>query len=190
MVQLVQPSFPWNPHSQLIPYPACRPWHAVLVQTFLICIFAQALFSAACQCACTCSRDPPLKGAAPSRDPSLRLSALQLTERLLADSSRAVALCGPPAAALAQKAILPALVWRAGKTAAAVRFAAVAALASMLQQQLLGQAELAGLLGEGRLLPGLVQASALCTTTRHCALALHLGLGMCWVDWHHKLEGC
>ena len=105
-----------------------------------------------------------LKGATASRDPSLRLSALQLTERLLADSSRAVALCGAPAAALAQQAILPALVWRAGKTAAAVRFAAVAALASMLQQQLLGQAELAGLLGEGRLLPGLVQASVPCTT--------------------------
>ena len=137
------------------------------------------LTQGASQCACVNSSFPLLKGAAACRDPSLRLSALQLTERLLADSSRAAALCGPPAAALAQKAILPALVWRAGKTAAAVRFAAVAALASMLQQQLLRQAELAGLLGEGRLLPGLVQASVPRTTTRHSALALHLGLGMC-----------
>ena len=125
------------------------------------------------------STSPLLKGAATCRDPSLRLSALQLTERVLADSSRAVALRGAPTAALAQKAILPALVWRAGKTAAAVRFAAVAALASMLQQQRLGQAGLAGLLGEGRLLPGLLQASVLCSITRRSTLALHLGLGTC-----------
>ena len=137
------------------------------------------LTQGASQCACASSTFPLLKGPTACRDPSLRLSALQLTERLLADSSRAAALCGAPAAALAQTAILPALVWRAGKTAAAVRFAAVAALASMLQQQLLRQAELAGLLGEGRLLPGLVQASTPCTTIQHSALALHLSLGTC-----------
>lgn len=53
--------------------------------------------------------------------------------------------------------LLPPLVWRAGKTAAAVRFAAMTALATMLRRQLVPVEALLQLAAEGKLLPLLHQ---------------------------------
>ena len=71
------------------------------------------------------------------RDPALRIHLLQLVEQVLATEDQAQAFAGPLAEQLASQALLPALVWRAGKAAAAVRFAAITALSPLLAQGLL-----------------------------------------------------
>ena len=54
--------------------------------------------------------------------------------------------------------LLPPLVWRAGKTSAAVRFSAMTALATMLRRRLVPEADLLGLVASGSLLPPINQS--------------------------------
>lgn len=72
------------------------------------------------------------------RDLALRLSLLQTLDALFEDPDRGPALLC--AADVAEKALsqllLPSLVWRAGKSAAAVRYAAVVALGTALRRRL------------------------------------------------------
>jgi len=92
------------------------------------------------------------------RDATLRLNALQLLDTLLEDASRREALGGPRADVTLTQLLLPPLVWRAGKTAAAVRFAAITALDTMLVHKMAPAATLMRLVGDGTLLPLLVQS--------------------------------
>ena len=64
---------------------------------------------------------------------------------------------GEHAARVLSDLLLPPLVWRAGKTAAAVRFAAVTALSTMLRQGLAPAGVLMALVDDGTLLPLLHQ---------------------------------
>ena len=71
---------------------------------------------------------------------------------LLEDSERGPALGGggeAGAVALLGSVLLPPLVWRAGKTAAAVRFAAITALSTMLTAGLAPAGALNKVWGEG-----------------------------------------
>jgi dynein assembly factor 5 len=61
------------------------------------------------------------------------------------------------AAALLECALLPPLTWRAGKAAAAIRYAAVTALASALRRRLMPRRPLMRLINDGTLLPLLAQ---------------------------------
>lgn len=82
------------------------------------------------------------------RDPRLRLELLQLQAALLEDDSKAVAWQAPGAAEPLVRGILqPALVWRAGRVPAAVRFAALSAAATMLAKRRLPAEQLAALVG-------------------------------------------
>ncbi|GAB4823764.1 hypothetical protein N2152v2_010810 [Parachlorella kessleri] len=73
-------------------------------------------------------------GAGHDRDPELRWEALELVDHLLQDPSKADAWQGGLGGALAEQVLLPALAWRAGQPAAVARFAALAALATMLDK--------------------------------------------------------
>ena len=79
--------------------------------------------------------------AARTRDPELRLALLESAGELACRPDAAAALAGGGAAALARAALLPPLAWRAGKAAAAVRFAALAALGALLRRRLLSQVQ-------------------------------------------------
>lgn len=92
------------------------------------------------------------------RDPALRIHLLQLLERMIANDNQAKALQGAAAQHLADQALLPALIWHAGKTAAAVRFAAISALSTLLAHQLLHFDQLQAMLAGDRLLPMLFQS--------------------------------
>ena len=92
------------------------------------------------------------------RDPALRIHLLQLLEQMIANDDQAKALQGAAAQHLADQALLPALVWHAGKTAAAVRFAAISALSTLLGHQLLHFDQLQAMLSGDRLLPMLFQS--------------------------------
>ncbi|KXZ49991.1 hypothetical protein GPECTOR_18g147 [Gonium pectorale] len=70
------------------------------------------------------------------REPTLRLALLQLLDGVLEDSERGPALAAGAGQALLTDVLLPPLVWQAGKTAAAVRYAAVTALATLLGRRL------------------------------------------------------
>lgn len=70
---------------------------------------------------------------------------------------RGAALGGDNAAGLLDGVLLPPLTWRAGKTAAAVRFAAVTALATLLRNKLVGRRTLMGRINDGTLLPLIAQ---------------------------------
>ncbi|PRW39200.1 dynein assembly factor axonemal [Chlorella sorokiniana] len=84
------------------------------------------------------------------RDPRLRLELLQLLAALLEDDSKAPAWQAPNAAEPLVKGILqPALVWRAGRVPAAVRFAALSAAAAMLAKRRLPAEQLALLAAGG-----------------------------------------
>ena len=88
---------------------------------------------------CCYSHSPAGNSNRPSacRDPALRIHLLQLLERVLANEDQANAFEGAAAQQLAEEALLPAFVWRAGKTAAAVRFAAISALSALFAHHLL-----------------------------------------------------
>ena len=78
------------------------------------------------------------------RDPRLRLELLQLLAALLEEDSKAAAWQQPGAADPLVRGILqPALVWRAGRVPAAVRFAALNSAATMLAKQRLPAEQLA-----------------------------------------------
>ncbi|GLC36173.1 HEAT repeat-containing protein 2 [Pleodorina starrii] len=70
------------------------------------------------------------------REAGLRLALLQLLDSVLEDPRRGPALAVGGGQALISEVLMPPLVWQAGKTAAAVRFAAVTALATMLGRRL------------------------------------------------------
>lgn len=77
---------------------------------------------------------------------------------MLANEDQAQAFVGPLAEQLANQALLPALVWRAGKAAAAVRFAAITALSTLFAQRLLRGKQLQHLLAGDSLLPMMFQS--------------------------------
>jgi hypothetical protein len=87
----------------------------------------------------------PEAARAGARDPALRLALLQAAGELAARDDAPAALSGGGAAGLARAALLPPLAWRAGKAAAALRFAALASLGALLSRRLLSQARRAGL---------------------------------------------
>ncbi|KAA6419548.1 MAG: hypothetical protein FRX49_10473 [Trebouxia sp. A1-2] len=134
----------WTAHS-----PDCHVFSVLLLScpgTTLSALIPQAL-----QITCSILPDP-------ERDPALRIHLLQLLERMTANEDQAKALQGAAAQHLADQALLPALVWHAGKTAAAVRFAAISALSTLLAHQLLGFEQLQAMLAGNRLLPMLFQS--------------------------------
>lgn len=88
----------------------------------------------------------------------MRIHLLQLIEQVLANDGQAQAFAGPLTEQLASQTLLPALVWRAGKAAAAVRFAAITALSTLFAQQLLRGKELQHLLAGNSLLPMMFQS--------------------------------
>ena len=88
----------------------------------------------------------------------MRIHLLQLLEQVLANEDQAKAFAGPLAEQLASQALLPALVWRAGKAAAAVRFAAITALSTLFAQRLLQGKQLQAMLGGDSLLPMVFQS--------------------------------
>lgn len=88
----------------------------------------------------------------------MRIHLLQLIEQVLVNEDQAKAFTGSLAEQLADQALLPALVWRAGKAAAAVRFAANAALNTVFAQHLLQGKQLQDMLAGNKLLPMMFQS--------------------------------
>lgn len=140
-------------------------------------------------CCCSLLGAPPVDsqflctevGLPECRDPALRIHLLQLIERVLANEDQAKAFPGAPAQQLADQALLPALVWRAGKAAAAVRFAAITALSTLFAHKLLQTNQLQEMLAGDKLLPMLFQSLeeeyfvdtrlAACSATYHLLVA-------------------
>jgi dynein assembly factor 5, axonemal len=92
------------------------------------------------------------------RDANLRLSMLRLLDSLLENPTTSPALGGDNSLLTLADLLLPALVWRAGKTAAAVRFAAITTLATMLRKRLVPAGVLERVVNDGSLLPLLFQS--------------------------------
>ncbi|KAF6256970.1 armadillo-type protein [Scenedesmus sp. NREL 46B-D3] len=92
------------------------------------------------------------------RDASLRLGLLRLLDGLMEQPSTAGAFGGHNAALVLSALLVPPLVWRAGKAAAAVRFAAITALSTLLTAHLAPpEVLLAAAQQDGGLLPLLAQ---------------------------------
>lgn len=70
---------------------------------------------------------------------------------------RGAAVGGAHAEQLLRDVLLPPLTWRAGKTAAAVRYAAITALATLLRRKLSPARPLLRLVNDGTLLPLVAQ---------------------------------
>lgn len=84
------------------------------------------------------------------RDPRLSLGLLQLAAALLEDDSKAAAWLQPAVGQpLVRAVLLPALVWWAGRVAAAARYAALVAAATLLGKQRLPAEQLVQLAAEG-----------------------------------------
>lgn len=81
-----------------------------------------------------------------------------MIEQVLINQDQAEAFAGLFAEQLANQALLPALVWRAGKAAAAVRFAAINALSTLFAQRLLQGKQLQDMLAADKLLPMMFQS--------------------------------
>ena len=82
---------------------------------------------------------------------------LRALDALFEDARRAAA-CGGVAGALIEEVVLEGLTWRAGKTAAAVRYAAVVALGTMLRNKTVSGKALLSVIRKGDLLPSLISA--------------------------------
>ena len=104
----------------------------------------------------------------------LRTNLLQLVDQLLASKDVVTAFNGRPAQQLADETILPALVWRAGKTAAAVRFAATTALSTLFAEQILQPDQLQAMLAQDKLLPLLEEEYFVDTRLSACEATYHL----------------
>lgn len=93
-------------------------------------------------------------------DPGLRLALLRLVDELL-EAEQSEEACRAPGVALdvITQLLMPPLAWRAGKVAAAVRFQAVTALATLVRRRLADEGALRGAVDAG-LLPLLHQVSA------------------------------
>lgn len=112
-------------------------WHAGAPHVQVLC--ALLLTSGAAPLAQVMPRVTELLAPAlgdPEGDAALRLALLHALDGLMEDPARRGACSGASAAPVLQRLLLPPLVWRAGKTAAAVRFAAVTALATLLRWRL------------------------------------------------------
>ena len=83
---------------------------------------------------------------------------LQLLERIVANQDQAAAFRGAACSELCSNVLLQALVWRAGKAAAAVRFAAVTTLSTLFAQRVLQPEQVQGLLQQEQLLRMLFQS--------------------------------
>lgn len=81
-----------------------------------------------------------------------------MLEQVLANEDQSQAFAGPLAEHLADQALLPSLVWRAGKAAAAVRFAAITAVSTLFAQHLLQSKQLQAMLAGDSLLPMMFQS--------------------------------
>lgn len=93
------------------------------------------------------------------RDSALRVTILRLVDSLLESDEQGAGLCGTWGMHVLSGVLLPALVWRAGKSAAAVRFDALTAVCTLLVKQRVGAQALAPLLGaQGQLVPLLIQS--------------------------------
>lgn len=93
-----------------------------------------------------------------NRDPALRLSVLQLLDDLIDDQTLGPVFGGSAACTTLKQMLLPPLVWRAGKTASALRFAGITAMASFFTHRLIDGETLRDLLDAGDLLPVVFQA--------------------------------
>lgn len=114
--------------------------------------------------------------AAHARDPELRLAVLECAGELACQPDAAAALAGGGAAALARAALLPPLAWRAGKAAAAMRFAALGALGALLRRRLLSQVQT----GRAAGLPLWLHAVCSCEQhSHHILLSRVLACGGC-----------
>eukprot|EP00878_Enallax_costatus_P023694 GHUV01025226.1.p1 GENE.GHUV01025226.1~~GHUV01025226.1.p1 ORF type:complete len:348 (+),score=153.00 GHUV01025226.1:1-1044(+) len=92
------------------------------------------------------------------RDAALRLNLLKLLDSLMEGTQTAAAFSGDNAGLVMAKVIMPPLVWRAGKAAAAVRFQAITALCTLISSNLAPpEVLLAAAASEGGLLPLLAQ---------------------------------
>ena len=83
---------------------------------------------------------------------------LQLLETILANQEQAAAFAGAASPELCSNVLLRALVWRAGKAAAAVRFAAITALSTLFAQRVLQPDQVQELLQQEQLLHMLFQS--------------------------------
>uniref|UniRef100_A0A061S1R9 Heat repeat-containing protein 2 n=1 Tax=Tetraselmis sp. GSL018 TaxID=582737 RepID=A0A061S1R9_9CHLO len=92
-----------------------------------------------------------------AKDPVLRIDLLQMVDGLLEDSERCHAFAGDAGVRLLRDVLLPSCVWSPGKTAAAIRFRAIAAAATFFRQQLISQGDLVELIRGGEILPVLNQ---------------------------------
>ncbi|GAX72982.1 hypothetical protein CEUSTIGMA_g434.t1 [Chlamydomonas eustigma] len=91
-------------------------------------------------------------------EPELRINALQLLDSVLEDQHRGISLGGEAASLVLSHILLPPLVWRAGKSSAAVRFAAITAFATMLRRSLAPSHVLLNLVASGAVLPPIIQS--------------------------------
>jgi dynein assembly factor 5 len=87
------------------------------------------------------------------RDPQLRLGLLALLDELLEDGAKGGAFGGGHAPLALRRLLLPPLAWRAGKVAAAVRYAGATCLATFASRRLASGAQLLALAASGELLP-------------------------------------
>lgn len=103
---------------------------------------------------------------------------LQLLNAVLANPEQAAAFTGPPSVQLCNGSLLKALVWRAGKAAAAVRFTAVTALSTLFAQRLLSREQVKELLDQEQLLRMLFQSLEeeyfVDTRLMACSVACHI----------------
>lgn len=86
---------------------------------------------------------------APERDPQMRLSVLRLLDELMEDPVRGPAFRGPLSGLFLMAVLLPPCVWRAGKVAAAVRYAAAVSVGTMLERDLIAREQLVEALAVG-----------------------------------------
>lgn len=107
---------------------------------------------------------------------------LQLLEAVLANQEQAAAFNGAAGVQLCNESILQALVWRAGKAAAAVRYAAITALSTLFAQRILQTDQIQELLRQEQLPRMLFQSLeedyfvesrlAACSTAYHILAAM------------------
>lgn len=76
------------------------------------------------------------------RDAQMRLTLLRLLDELMEDPARSAAFRGPLAGVYLMAVLLPPCVWRTGKVAAAVRYAAVVSMGTFFERGLIDKKQL------------------------------------------------
>ncbi|GIL56593.1 hypothetical protein Vafri_11934 [Volvox africanus] len=120
-----QPHIPWRPRAGDAPWPCILRATLLTASPLTLQRLAPALVSAL----------QPLMGDK-DREVTLRLALLQLVDSVLEDAERGPALATGGGQAFITEVLMPPLVWQAGKTAAAVRYTAVTAMATLLGKRL------------------------------------------------------